>query len=205
MKFEFDIDIASGSWSPGHDILEMIKSAFKLRHEHSNKDVIDKITAVESEIKEDSDNPVSSAAVSEVTKKIHTHNNKDLLDSFAEDEDGNLLFNNHGIGQRRTDSEIFTYFIENSTEEFFFICDYDLKISGKEIAKIELLDIEGNWIDADRLCSQDIIDPSIRINKYVEHYEELGVDILGFYATLRPGRAGWFVKNFTKVRVTYYV
>ncbi len=96
MKIEFDIEVGSGNWTPGKAILEMIKEAYNQKHEHSNKTVLDKITAIESEIKSDSDNPVSSSAVAGEIEKFHSHENKDVLDLIGQ-EGGNLTFDGKEI------------------------------------------------------------------------------------------------------------
>lgn len=96
MKIEFDIEVGSGNWTPGKAILEMIKEAYNQKHEHSNKNVLDKITAVETEVKSDSDNPVSSSAVAGEIEKIHSHENKDVLDLIGQ-KDGNLIFDGKEI------------------------------------------------------------------------------------------------------------
>lgn len=110
MKIELEIDIGSGSWAPDKGIIEKINEAFNLKHMHENKDVLDSIKKVESEVLNDSDNPVSSKAVDAELKKkiteedvdkklekIHTHENKDVLDGLSADGES-LMFNGKGIG-----------------------------------------------------------------------------------------------------------
>lgn len=110
MKIELEIDIGSGSWAPDKGIIEKINEAFNLKHMHENKDVLDNIKKVESEVLNDSDNPVSSKAVhaefkkkmteEDVDKKlekIHTHKNKDVLDGLSADGES-LMFNGKSFG-----------------------------------------------------------------------------------------------------------
>lgn len=110
MKIELEIDIGSGSWAPDKGIIEKINEAFNLKHMHENKDVLDSIKKVESEVLNDSDNPVSSKAVDAELKKkmteedvdkkleeIHTHENKDVLDGLSADGES-LMFNGKSFG-----------------------------------------------------------------------------------------------------------
>ena len=110
MKIELEIDIGSGSWAPDKGIIEKINEAFNLKHMHENKDVLDSIKKVESEVLNDSDNPVSSKAVDAELKKkmteedvdkklekIHNHENKSVLDGLSADGES-LMFNGKSIG-----------------------------------------------------------------------------------------------------------
>jgi hypothetical protein len=203
MKIEFDIEVGSGSWTPGKAILEMIKEAYEQKHEHSNKTVLDKIAAVESEVKSDSDNPVSSSAVAREIEKIHSHENKDVLDRFGTDDAGDVTFDGKGIAQRKTATETFDFVPENSYEKILLLQDFEMKLSGKEIAMIEVL--EGDvWKNLDVISAEDFAHPSARLNKYVVYDESYGCDVLAYYFAFET-RPAWYIASYNSVRVTYYI
>ena len=60
------------------EVLADYEKAVDYMHEHKNKAVLDKITAIESEVNESSNNPVSSAAVAKAMAQVH-HISKGVL------------------------------------------------------------------------------------------------------------------------------
>lgn len=138
------------------------------------------------------------------TKEKHSHENKAVLDRFGTDDAGNVTFDGKGIAQRKTATETFDFIPENSYEKILLIQDYEMKISEKEIAKIEVLE-NGEWKNLDVISAEDFTYPSVRINKYVVYDESNGCDVLAYYYAFE-GRPEWYIaSSYSSVRVTYYI